>query len=85
MSSVQVTPELGQDCGGPYDCVVASLALHTLAGHQVRIVYKLFDIYIYRVSHNIGSTLFFAILLSSTLPKYKSRVSIKKFRKFAIR
>ena len=37
----------------------------------------------YRVSHNIGSTLFFAILLASTLPKYKSWVSIKKFRKFA--
>ena len=40
---------------------------------------------LYRVSHNIGSTLFFAILLASTLPKYKNWVSIKKFRKFATR
>ena len=49
MCSVQVTPELELDCGGPYDCVVASLALHTLAGHQVWIVYiyiLLLDIYI---------------------------------------
>ena len=38
---------------------------------------------IYRVSHNIGSTLFFAGLLASTLPKYKSWVSVKKIRKFA--
>ena len=39
----------------------------------------------YRVSHNIGPTLFFAILSVSTLPKYKNLVSVKKFRKFAIR
>ena len=44
MCIMQVTPELGQDCGGPYDCVVASLALHTLAGHQVWIVYILYNI-----------------------------------------
>ena len=40
---------------------------------------------IYRVSHGIGPTLFFAILSVSTLPKYKNLVSVKKFRKFAIR
>ena len=39
----------------------------------------------YRVSHGIGPTLFFAILSVSTLPKYKNLVSVKKFRKFAIR
>ena len=40
---------------------------------------------IYRVSHGIGPTLFFAILSVSTLPKFKNLVSVKKFRKFAIR
>ena len=40
---------------------------------------------IYRVSHNIEPTLFFAILSASTIPKYKILVSVKKFRKFAIR
>ena len=39
----------------------------------------------YRVSHGIGPTSFFAILSVSTLPKYKNLVSVKKFRKFAIR
>ena len=39
----------------------------------------------YRVSHGIGPTLFFAILSVSSLPKYKNLVSVKKFRKFAIR
>ena len=39
----------------------------------------------YRVSHIIGPTLFFAILSASTIPKYKKWVSVKKFRKFAIR
>ena len=38
-----------------------------------------------KVSHIIGPTLFFAILWVSTLPKYKNLVSVKKFRKFAIR
>ena len=35
----------------------------------------------YRVSHNIGPTLFFAVLSASTLPKYKSWVSFTIFRK----
>ena len=39
----------------------------------------------YRVSHIIGPTSFFATLSASTIPKYKKWVSIKKFRKFAIR
>ena len=34
----------------------------------------------YRVSHNIGSTLFFAILLASTLPKYKKLGEYKKIQ-----
>ena len=41
--------------------------------------------YYYRVSHGIGPTLFFAILSASTILKYKNLVSVKKFRKFAIR
>ena len=32
------------------------------------------------MSHNIGSTLFFAIFLSSTLPKYKKQGEYKKIQ-----